>query len=112
MEKINLLKEARGINTYKNVIDVDFSEFITQTKPTPVAELDIFDFFRLYNQLFYTIPLTGDNSHTTLIENSSQYVGSNAIDIEKQALIEEINTLKQQIVDLTETYLTVGSLTR
>jgi hypothetical protein len=39
-------------------------------------------------------------------------VGSNAIDIEKQALIEEINTLKQQIVDLTETYLTVGSLTR
>ena len=112
MEKITLQKEIRGINTYKNVIDTDFNEFITNQKELTAPDLDIYDFFRLYETLFYDIPLTGDKSHTTLVENSSQYLGSNAIDIEKQALIEEINTLRQQIVDLSETYLTVGAITR
>jgi hypothetical protein len=111
MEKVKLLKEVRGINTYTNAIDVNFSELIVNTPTLAVPELDIFDLFRLYNQLFYTIPLTGEYSHTTLIEQSSQYLGTNVIDLEKQALIEEINTLKQQIIELSETYLTVDSIT-
>lgn len=112
MEKINLTKEIRGINTYRNVINTDFNEFITQETPIVPPTLNIFDFFRLYDELFFSIPLTGENSHTSIVERSSQYLGSNIIDVEKQALIEEINTLKQQIVDLTETYLTVGSITQ
>ena len=28
MEKVNFVKEIRGINTYRNVIDVDFKELI------------------------------------------------------------------------------------
>ena len=112
MEKIKLQKVVRGINTYKNVVDTEFKEFITPVVPNPNVALDIFDLFRLYDELFYDIPLTGEISHTTLIQRSTEYVGSGAIDIEKQALIEEINTLKQQIIDLSETYLTIGSVTR
>lgn len=112
MEKVSLLKEVRGINTYTNAIDINFSELIVNTPALPTAELDIFDFFRLYNDLFYTIPLTGEYSHTTLIEQSTQYLGSNVLDLEKQALIEEINTLKQQIIELSETYLTVDTITK
>jgi hypothetical protein len=112
MEKVNLIKEVRGVNTYRNVVSTDFTEFLKTEAPLEERGLDIFDFFRLYNELFYDIPLTGENSHTTIVENSSQYLGANVIDIEKQALIEEINTLKQQILDLSETYLTIGSLTK
>ena len=112
MEKVNLTKQIRGINTYKKAIQTNFTELIKSSVQTQTPGLDIFDFFRLYESLFYDIPITGDYSHTTLIENSSQYVGTSAMDLEKQALIEEINTLKQQIVDLSETYLAVGDITK
>lgn len=111
MQTIDLIKETRGINTYKNVIDTNFSEFITQV---PVVEQDpvtVSDFFSYYDSLFFDIPLTGDNSHSTLIERSTQYLGGTVADPEKQALIEEINSLKQQIIELSQTYLTVNQIT-
>jgi hypothetical protein len=112
MEKIGLVKEIRGINTYRNVVDVDFTEFVKPVATPTIVSLDVNDLFRLYNQLFYDIPITGTNSHTTLAERSSQYLGTEVIDEEKRALIEEINTLKQQIIDLSETYLTISNITK
>ena len=111
MEKVSLVKEIRGINTYKNVIDTQFTEFITPQVTVNATPFTVSDFFAQYNSLFYDIPLTGPNSHTTLVQKSSEYIGGNVIDEEKQALIEEINTLKQQLIDLSETYLSIGSIT-
>ena len=111
MEKKPLVKEIRGINTYKKVVDTEFREFVTTTQETNATPFTISDFFAQYNNLFYDIPLTGVNSHTTLIQKSTEYLGGSVIDEEKQALIEEINTLKQQIIDLSETYITIGSVT-
>lgn len=111
MEKIDLVKQIRGVNTYRNVIDTQFKEFIQATSITEIPTYTVSDFFNLYDSLFYDIPLTGNNSHTTLVQKSMEYIGGDVIDEEKQALIEEINTLKQQLIDLSETYLKVGDIT-
>jgi hypothetical protein len=111
MENASLQKEIRGINTYTNVIDTEFTELITVTPPEQTTPFTVSDFFARYNNLFYDIPLTGINSHTTLVQKSTEYIGGSVIDEEKQALIEEINTLRQQLVELSETYITVGSIT-
>jgi hypothetical protein len=46
-----------------------------------------------------------------MIERSTQYVGGGVQDEEKRALIEEINSLRQQLLDLGQTYLTISNIT-
>lgn len=112
MEKTTLVKKVRGINTYKNVIDTEFREFLTPAIPEPEGTISVSDFFNYYDLLFYDIPVTGENSHTTLVERSQQYIGGGINDPEKQALVEEINTLRQQLIDLSQTYLSVSDITK
>ena len=111
-EKVTLIKEVRGLNTYKKVVDTEFTELVT---PAPVIDqpiVTVADFFNQYDQLFFDIPVTGvTNSHTYLVEKSQQYIGAGVIDQEKQALIEEINSLREQLNDLSETYLNISQLT-
>jgi hypothetical protein len=112
MEKTKLVKKVRGINTYRNVIDTEFHELLIPAIPEQQNTVTISEFFSYYDQLFYDIPVTGENSHTTLVERSQQYIGGGINDPEKQALVEEINSLRQQIIDLSQTYITVGDLTK
>jgi len=112
MEKTTLVKKVRGINTYKNVIDTEFHELLTPAIPEQTATVTVSDFFSYYDLLFYDIPVSGDNSHATLVERSQQYIGGGINDPEKQALIEEINSLRQQLIDLSQTYLSVSDITK
>jgi hypothetical protein len=112
MEKTNLIKKVRGINTYKNVIDTEFHELISPAVAEQQNTVTISEFFGYYDSLFYDIPITGEYSHSTLVERSQQYIGSGINDPEKQALVEEINSLRQQIIDLSQTYLAVGDITK
>ena len=41
--------------------------------------------------LFYEIPTTGENSHTTLVERSSEYLG-----LDLNLLLEQLNFLQEQ----------------
>tara|TARA_R110001592_G_scaffold46378_2_gene147593 strand:- start:1093 stop:1623 length:531 start_codon:yes stop_codon:yes gene_type:complete len=59
------------------------------------------DFFNIYNNLFILIPKTGPNSHTTLIESSTEWVGYQANQVEIQALLDEIAELREQNLQLT-----------
>ena len=111
-ENVNLVKKVYGVNTYNKVIDTSFSEFIKPVTITPSTNVTIDQFFQYYDQLFYDIPVTGDvNSHAYLVNRSQQYIGGSVIDVEKQALINEINSLRQQIIDLSQTYLTISNVT-
>ena len=111
MESLSLVKEIRGVNTYNKVIDTSFSELVTPTVTASAAQVTVADFFNYYNQLFYDIPVSGStNSHTYLIQQSTAYVGAGAVDQEKQALINEINSLKEQIIQLTSTYLNISNI--
>ena len=55
----------------------------------PIPSID--QFFNNYNVLFYDIPLTGENSHSTLVEKSSEYLG-----LDLNVLVEQINFLEEQ----------------
>jgi len=51
----------------------------------------------------------GINTYTKAVE-SQQYIGGSVIDAEKQALIEEINSLRQQLLDLNQSFTDINSL--
>ena len=111
MTKVDFIKSVKGINTYTNVIDTEFRELISNVPPEVPEPLTIEQFFTDYDNLFYDIPVTGDNSHSTLVERSQQYIGGSVTDPEKQALIEEINALRQQIIDLSQNYSSINNIT-
>jgi len=111
MADVIFIKEVRGENTYKKVIDTNFSELITPVTVIPQPIVTVADFFSYYDQLFYDIPVSGSiNSHPYLVQRSQQYIGAGVIDQEKQALIEEINSLREQLVQLGSTYLNISNL--
>lgn len=112
MENVQLQKRVRGISTYTKAIDTSFTEFVLPA-PTEIEDtVTVERFFELYEQLFFDIPAEGTiNSHQFLVARSTQYLGGSTIDPEKAALIEEINALRQQILELGDTYLTINNLT-
>lgn len=111
MEEVSLVKEVRGINTYSKVIDVNFTELVAPVVTSSAAPVTVADFFNYYQDLFYDIPVSGSiNSHVYLVNQSSQYIGGGVIDAEKQALIDEINSLREQIIELSSTYLNISNL--
>jgi hypothetical protein len=111
-ESVSLVKRVYGVNTYNKAIDTSFTELIAPITELPATTISIEQFFGYYDTLFYDIPVDGEiNSHSYLVTRSSQYIGGSVIDAEKQALIDEINSLRQQIIDLSQTYLTINKLT-
>lgn len=91
---------------YPKVIDTEFTQLITTSSITPIPDVTVDEFFELYNQLFFDIPIDGDiNSHKELIIRSTEYVGETQNTEEIDLLLDEINQLrldvleKQQIID-------------
>ena len=105
MAKVDLVKQIYGLNTYQKAIDTSFTELVSPvTEATPTA-ITIDQFFQYYDELFFDIPVSGSiNSHTYLVERSQEYIGGSVLDAEKQALIEEINSLRQQLLDLNQNF--------
>lgn len=103
MEEVNLVKTVYGTATYNKAIDTQFSELVQPQIEVPETAVTVDQFFTYYDQLFFDIPLSGSvNSHTYIVERSQEYIGGSVIDAEKQALIEEINSLRQQLLDINQ----------
>lgn len=112
MDKINLNKKVYSKNQYEKVIDTKFSQLaispseITTTEPTISVE----EFFQNYTQLFFQIPKLGEtNSHEYLIKTSSEYINIDLINNDIQALIDEINILRQQNLELNQQIIDLQS---
>jgi len=108
---LNLRKKLYNKEAYLNTINTQFNELLPPSLPTPVEEVTTVDeFFQIYESLFYEIPKEGSvNSHEFLIKQSTEYVGSQGLTNEIQALLDEITllrqenlTLQQNIIDLIE----------
>lgn len=111
MEEINLTRETYGLNTYRKAVNTDFTELIQPQVVVEDTSISVSQFFEYYDQLFFEIPVSGStNSHTFLVERSQQYIGGSVIDAEKQALIEEINSLRQQILDINQNLNAINNL--
>lgn len=112
MEKVNLLKKTYGVATFNKAIDTQFSELVSPTVEIPeTVGITVEQFFDYYDQLFFDIPVSGSvNSHTYLVETSQEYIGGSVIDAEKQALIEEINSLRQQLLDVNQSFSSIKDI--
>ena len=104
MSQIPIEKQVFDKAAFSKVIDTQFNQLLNnQAEETPVFTLE--DFFELYEQLFYQIPKEGDsNSHRYIIEKEAEYLGIIINQDDIQALLEEITTLRQQVLD-TQTAL-------
>jgi len=102
MERVNLRKQVYAKSSFDNVINTEFTEFSPTETPTPETQsLSIDEFFTQYNTLFYDIPKFGEtNSHEYLIKTSGQYINASQINETIEALLEEINQLRQENADL------------
>lgn len=105
-EKVELIKEVYGRNTYPRVIDTSFSELYNPNIPATVTQqVTVEQFFDLYNQLFFQIPATGEvNSHEYLVARSTEYLGGVVLTDTEKAYIEEINSLRQQLLEANASY--------
>jgi hypothetical protein len=98
--KVDLTKKLYDKKAYLNVIDTQFNELLQPTSPIE-PEVNIDEFFQLYNDLFYDIPKFGEiNSHEYLIKQSSDYVGSAILTDDIQALLDEITSLREENLEL------------
>ena len=110
MANISLNKETYNKNQFKRVVNTDFTQLVNTTQPTtssqPFEDTDqrIVEFFDSYSSLFYSIPKFGEtNSHEYLIKTSGEYVGTiSTPDDTIQALIEEIDQLRQENLSLQQ----------
>lgn len=96
--RVELNKTVFDKTKYVKTIDNSFKEFLP---PQPVEENDIItieEFFVTYDNLFFDIPKTGVNSHNTLIQKSSEYVGDEQTNEELDALYAEITSLRTDLL--------------
>ena len=89
-EIVELQKRHYGTKDASEALDRSFSE-LTRTKDNLGAE----SFFNLYRELFYDIPKVGENSHTTLMLESREYINDYVDPSEDQ-----IQELLERIVEL------------
>ena len=110
MANISLNKETYNKSQFQRVVDTNFTQLVNTT-PTGSTILSfedinqkITEFFNSYNSLFYDIPKFGDtNSHEYLVKTSGEYIGTiSTPDDTIQALIEEINQLREENITLQQ----------
>ncbi len=113
---INLNKKVYNKNQYKKVIDTSFSQLATSVSSSENKSLEenytqeINTFFQDYNRLFYQIPKTGStDSHEYLIKTSIDYIGFEQNSEDIAALLEEINSLRKDLLEANQTILELTS---
>lgn len=112
-QEVKLIKQVYGRNTYTKVIDTSFNELYTPvTASATISTGTTVDaFFNTYNELFFQIPATGElNSHEYLVKRSTEYLGGGVLTDNEKAYIEEINALRQQLLELNTNSLNINNL--
>jgi hypothetical protein len=102
-ENVNLNRNVFDKNTFKNTVDTNFTQLVSTPDPTffDVNLATLEDFFILYEKFFYEIPQFGEvESHEYLIKTSTNYIGFKQTNEDIQALLEEISSLRQEILDI------------
>ena len=103
---IQLQKTVFGKVDFSKVVDTSFKTFI---QPIPEEDPDTpEELFRLYDKLYYSIDLEGDeNSHRYLVNKSSELLNFDAVTEDIQPLLDEIAQLRETNLALTQQVLTL-----
>lgn len=99
-QEVKLNKQVFGKVSYPNVVDTEFRQLV---QPDQVVEVEtpmtVAEFFQEYDRLFYEIPQRGSfGSHKELVDRSAGYIGVVGQSEEIQALLDEINDLRTQLL--------------
>ena len=74
---------------------------VTTLQEDLASQIDVNQFFQLYNDLFYEIPSNGEtNSHEFLVKTSGEYINYDQIQEEIEALRQEITGLREENLEL------------
>jgi hypothetical protein len=99
MSQIPVQKTVFNKDTYGRVINTQFNQLLTSEGDEQLS-FTVDDFFELYDQLFYQIPREGDtNSHQFILQREADYLGISISQDDVQALLNEITSLRQQVLD-------------
>lgn len=110
MSQIPVQKTVFNKDQYGRVINTQFSQLINQGAEEDQLSFTVDDFFELYEELFYQIPKEGDtNSHQYILQKEADYLGVSISQDDVQALLNEITSLRQQVLDAQTT---INELTR
>ena len=110
MSQIPVQKTVFNKDTYGRVINTQFSQFLNQNAVEETLSFTIDDFFQLYDELFYQIEKEGDtNSHQYILRKEADYLGVSISQDDIQALLNEITSLRQQVL---ESQQTINELTK
>ena len=110
-EKISLVKNVYSKTQFEKTVDTSFSQLVPVTPEVTASNTPSVDeFFNYYRELFFTIPKEGErNSHQYLVNTSGEYIGDTGTNAEVQVLLEEINTLRTQLLTQQELLQTLRS---
>ncbi len=89
-ENVKLTKTIYSTKSTDGLVDRSFSEFFKSKDPVNIDR-----FFSIYEELFYDIPKTGEKSHTSVIQQSQEYI-NNYFDPRD----DQITTLTERIIEL------------
>jgi hypothetical protein len=112
-QEVKLVKEVYGRNTFTRVVDTSFTELYTPVTASAAIsqQITVDQFFDLYNELFFDIPATGEiNSHEYIVARSTEYLGGGVLTDNEKAYIEEINALRQQLLEANANYLNLNNV--
>lgn len=102
-EKIELKKTVFPRNEFQKVVNTSFTTFV---EPVEETEVSVDDFFVEYERLYFEIPVTGEvNSHEYLIRRSRELVDFEEDTVDIQPLLEEIASLREQLLTANQTIL-------
>ena len=110
-EDVSLYKQVYGTATYERVVNTKFTQLVPPVEPVE-EDVSVAKFFQLYEDLFFQIPVTGEtDSHEYLVKRSSEYIGGDVLTDNEIALIDEINSLRQQLLEANKSIVDISSIT-
>jgi len=110
-QEVKLNKQVYGKVSYPKVIDTEFKELVSTEELIALEEpMTVAEFFQEYDRLFFDIPRKGNfGTHEELVKRSSSYIGVTGQSEEFQALIDEINDLRVQLLTAQQEIINLSS---
>ena len=100
MSQIPIEKQVFDKNTFGKVVNTQFNQLLNQQGAETTQAVTVDEFFVLYDELFYQIPKEGEtNSHRFILQREAEYLGVIIDQTDIQALLDEITSLRQQVLD-------------
>lgn len=100
MSQILIEKQVYNKEDFNRVVDTKFTQLVTPPTEEVETPPSVEEFFTRYDEIFFQIPKEGEiNSHRYILEREAEYLGVNLNTDDLQALLDEITTLRQNLLD-------------